>query len=29
MVNKLSPNIKWWVLPDWVLPLLDLKNMKN
>lgn len=29
MVNKLSPNIKWWVLPDWVMPLLDLKNISK
>lgn len=29
MVNKLSPNIQWWVLPDWVMPLLDLKEMNK
>jgi len=28
MVDKLSPNIKWWVLPDSVMPLLDIKNMQ-
>ena len=28
MINKLSPNIKWWVLPDGVMPLLDLKSMQ-
>ena len=25
MVDKLSPNIKWWILPDSVMPLLDIK----
>jgi regulator of protease activity HflC (stomatin/prohibitin superfamily) len=29
MVEKLSPNIKWGVLPDGVMPLLDLKNMQE
>ena len=28
MINKLSPNIKWGVLPDGVMPLLDLKSMQ-
>lgn len=28
MINKLAPNIKWWVLPDGVMPLLDLKSMQ-
>lgn len=28
MVDKLSPNIKWWVLPDSVMPLLDIKSMQ-
>ena len=29
MINKLSPNIKWWVLPDSVMPLLDMKNLSQ
>lgn len=29
MVEKLSPNIKWGILPDSVMPLLDLKNMQQ
>lgn len=28
MIDKLAPNIKWWVLPDWVMPLIDMKNMQ-
>lgn len=28
MINKLAPNIKWWVLPDSVMPLIDLKWMQ-
>ena len=29
MVQKLSPNVKWGVLPDGVLPMLNLKDMQN
>lgn len=29
MINKLSPNIKWWILPNSVMPLLDLKDIKE
>jgi len=28
MIDKLSPNIKWWVLPDSVMPLIDIKSMQ-
>lgn len=28
-IQKLAPNINWGVLPDGVLPLIDLKNMNN
>jgi len=29
MIQKLAPNIKWGVLPDGVLPMLDLKNLEE
>lgn len=29
MVQKLSPNIKWGVLPDGVLPMLDMKGLQQ
>lgn len=29
MINKLSPNIKWWVLPDQVMPLLNLNEISQ
>jgi len=28
MIDKLAPNIKWWVLPDSVMPLIDIKSMQ-
>jgi regulator of protease activity HflC (stomatin/prohibitin superfamily) len=29
MIEKLSPNINWGVLPDNIMPLLDLKKLEN